>query len=237
MSHEIPPEVLACYIDHTLLKPEASADQIANLCAEASQYHFASVCVNPVYVKDCARLLRNSADVAVCTVVGFPLGANTTEVKVYETRQAVDDGAREIDMVINIGAVKSGAWDRVEADIQQVVTAAHAGGALCKVILETALLTDDEKIRVCQLCQAAGADFVKTSTGLGPGGATPEDVALMRHSVGLGTGVKASGGIRTYADLKQMIEAGATRIGASAGVRIMHEAQSQSEGAPQPAGY
>lgn len=237
MSHEMPPEVLACYIDHTLLKPEATTDQIARLCAEASQYHFAAVCVNPVYVKDCARLLRSSADVAVCTVVGFPLGANTTEVKVYEARQAIQDGAREIDMVINIGAVKSGNWDRVESDVQQVVTTAHAGGALCKVILETALLTDDEKVRVCQICEAAGADFVKTSTGFGPGGATPEDVALMRHTVGPATGVKASGGIRSYADLKQMVEAGANRIGTSASVRIMQEALGQFHDTPLSEGY
>ena len=215
---------VAQVIDHTLLKPEATREQIDRLCREALEYHFASVCVNPTHVGRCAELLRGS-DVKVCTVVGFPLGATTTAVKAYETRQAIDDGATEIDMVINIGALKSGDLDAVQADIGAVVDAAHAAGALVKVIIETALLSDDEKVTACRLAQAAGAEFVKTSTGFGPGGAKVEDVALMRRVVGPEMGVKASGGVRNYADVQAMIAAGATRIGASAGVAIVSEAR------------
>ena len=215
---------VAQVIDHTLLKPEATREQIDRLCREALEYHFASVCVNPTHVGRCAELLRGS-DVKVCTVIGFPLGATTTAVKAYETRQAIDDGATEIDMVINIGALKSGDLDAVQADIGAVVDAAHAAGALVKVIIETALLSDDEKVTACRLAQAAGAEFVKTSTGFGPGGAKVEDVALMRRVVGPEMGVKASGGVRNYADVQAMIAAGATRIGASAGVAIVAAAR------------
>ena len=205
-------------IDHTLLKPEATTEQVEHLCAEALEYGFASVCVNPCHVSLVADLLKGSA-VRACTVVGFPLGATNSEVKAYETKLAVEQGAREIDMVINIGALKSGQDDRVRNDIEQVVQAAQPQ-ALVKVILESALLSDREIVRACQLARAAGANFVKTSTGFGPGGATAEDVALMRATVGRGMGVKASGGISTRADAAAMIAAGATRIGASAGVRI-----------------
>ncbi len=215
---------LARLIDHTLLKPEATVEQIAQLCSEARQHRFASVCVNPPYVRTCRELLRDVEDVAVCTVIGFPLGSHVTAVKVYETLQAIADGASEIDMVINIGAIKSKDWALVKEDVERVTAAAHAGGALCKVILETGLLTEEEKVMACQICQAAGADFVKTSTGFGPGGATVEDVTLMRQTVGPLMGVKASGGIRAYEDARRMIAAGATRLGASAGVRIMQEA-------------
>ena len=215
---------IAQLIDHTLLKPEATREQIDRLCHEALEYHFASVCVNPTHISRCAELLRES-DVKVCTVVGFPLGATTTAVKAYETRQAIDDGATEIDMVINVGALKSGDFDAVQADIAAVVDTAHAAGALVKVIIETALLSDEEKAAACRLAQAAGAEFVKTSTGFGPGGATVEDVALMRHVVGPEMGVKASGGVRNYADVQAIVAAGATRIGASAGVAIVSEAR------------
>ena len=214
---------VARLIDHTLLKPDASQDQIAQLCYEARANHFASVCVNPTYVRLCAQLLKGS-DVKVCTVVGFPLGATPATVKAYESQQAIRDGATEIDMVINIGAVKSHDYRAVHEDIAAVTRAAHAGNALVKVIIETALLTDEEKVIACQLAKAAGADFVKTSTGFGPGGATVADVALMRRVVGAEMGVKASGGVRDYADAQAMIQAGATRIGASAGVRIVKEA-------------
>lgn len=215
---------IAQLIDHTLLKPEATREQIDRLCLEALEYHFASVCVNPTHVSRCAELLRES-DVKVCTVVGFPLGATTTAVKVYETRQAIEDGATEIDMVINVGALKSGDFDAVQADIAAVVDTAHAAGALVKVIIETALLSDEEKAAACRLAQVAGAEFVKTSTGFGPGGATVEDVALMRRVVGPEMGVKASGGVRNYADVQAMVAAGATRIGASAGVAIVAAAR------------
>ena len=215
---------IAQVIDHTLLKPEATREQIDRLCREALEYHFASVCVNPTHVGRCAELLRGS-DVKVCTVIGFPLGATTTAVKAYETRQAIDDGATEIDMVINVGALKSGDLDAVQADIAAVVDEAHAADALVKVIIETALLSDDEKVTACRLAKAAGAEFVKTSTGFGPGGAKVEDVALMRRVVGPEMGVKASGGVRNYADVQAMIAAGATRIGASAGVAIVSEAR------------
>ncbi|HMK09266.1 MAG TPA: deoxyribose-phosphate aldolase, partial [Anaerolineales bacterium] len=212
-------------IDHTLLKPDATQDQIAQLCFEARKYNFASVCVNPTYVRLCADLLKGSP-VVVCTVVGFPLGATPTEVKVYETQQAIRDGAAEIDMVINVGAVKSRDYELAERDIASVARACRAGNALLKVIIEAALLTDEEKVVACQLAKVAGADYVKTSTGFGPGGATAADVALMRRVVGPTIGVKAAGGIKTLADAQQMIAAGASRLGASASVKIMQEAGS-----------
>ncbi|MED4269807.1 deoxyribose-phosphate aldolase [Geobacillus stearothermophilus] len=210
---------IANMIDHTLLKPEATEEQIVQLCAEAKQYGFASVCVNPSWVKTAARELSGT-DVRVCTVIGFPLGATTPETKAFETKNAIENGAREVDMVINIGALKSGADDWVESDIRAVVEAA-AGKALVKVIIETALLTDDEKVRACQLAVKAGADYVKTSTGFSGGGATVEDVALMRKTVGDNVGVKASGGVRDRKTAEAMIEAGATRIGTSSGVAIV----------------
>lgn len=217
------PDDLAGFIDHTLLKPDATQAQIVQLCAEARAYHFASVCVNPVYVKLCAHLLKGSG-VDTCTVVGFPLGANTAGVKAFETREAVAQGATEVDMVINVGALKSANYETVLGDIVMVTQAAHEGGALVKVIIEAALLTDGEKVIACQLSQAAGAEFVKTSTGFGPGGATVADVALMRQTVGPDMGVKAAGGIRTYQDAQAMIGAGASRLGASAGIAILAEA-------------
>lgn len=210
---------IANMIDHTLLKPEATEEQIVQLCTEAKQYGFASVCVNPSWVKTAARELSGT-DVRVCTVIGFPLGATTPETKAFETKNAIENGAREVDMVINIGALKSGADDLVERDIRAVVEAA-AGKALVKVIIETALLTDDEKVRACQLAVKAGADYVKTSTGFSGGGATVEDVALMRKTVGDNVGVKASGGVRDRKTAEAMIEAGATRIGTSSGVAIV----------------
>ncbi|RLQ02767.1 deoxyribose-phosphate aldolase [Geobacillus stearothermophilus] len=210
---------IANMIDHTLLKPEATKEQIVQLCAEAKQYGFASVCVNPSWVKTAARELSGT-DVRVCTVIGFPLGATTPETKAFETKNAIENGAREVDMVINLGALKSGADDWVERDIRAVVEAA-AGKALVKVIIETALLTDDEKVRACQLAVKAGADYVKTSTGFSGGGATVEDVALMRKTVGDNVGVKASGGVRDRKTAEAMIEAGATRIGTSSGVAIV----------------
>jgi deoxyribose-phosphate aldolase len=214
---------LAHMIDHTILKPDATQDQIAQLCYEARKYSFASVCVNPTNVKLCAQLLEGS-DVLVCTVVGFPLGATPTEVKVFEAQQAVRDGATEVDMVINVGALKSRDYELVERDIASIARACHAGNAILKVIIEAALLTDEEKVIACQLSKVAGADFVKTSTGFGPGGATLEDVALMRRVVGPTMGVKAAGGIRTFEDAQKMIAAGASRIGASASVKIIQGA-------------
>lgn len=211
---------LAQYIDHTLLTPDTTAEEIDRLCAEAEQHEFASVCINPAWVKRAAANLRGSG-VPVCTVIGFPLGATTTEVKAMEARKALRDGAREIDMVINVGALKSGDQETVYNDIAKVVDAAHEVGAICKVILETALLTDEEKVIASALAKRAKADFVKTSTGFGPGGATVYDVALMRETVGPEMGVKASGGVRTADDAEDMIAAGATRIGASAGVQIV----------------
>ena len=211
---------LARMIDHTLLKPDATADMIAQLCYEARKYHFASVCVNPSFVKLCAQLLKDT-DVKVCTVIGFPLGATSTEVKVFETKDALEKGATEIDMVINIGALKAGDHEYVANDIRQVVTVAHAADALIKVIIETALLTDEEKIVACLLAKEAGADFVKTSTGFSSGGANVHDVALMRRAVGPDLGVKASGGIHTHEDAEQLVAAGATRLGASAGIKII----------------
>ncbi|WP_048600648.1 deoxyribose-phosphate aldolase [Rubeoparvulum massiliense] len=212
-------EEIARYIDHTLLKPTATKADITKLCEEAKEYHFASVCVNPTWVPFCARLLEG-ADVKVCTVIGFPLGATTTAIKVKETEDAIQNGATEVDMVINIGALKSGEYALVKEDIAAVVQAAK-GKALTKVIIETGALTDEEKVLACQFSKEAGADFVKTSTGFGYGGATIEDVKLMRNTVGSEMGVKASGGVRTCADAQGMITAGATRIGASAGIAIV----------------
>ncbi len=225
------PRDLAKYIDHTLLKPDATAEEIDRMCEEALEYGFASVCINPTWVRRTAEKLRGS-DVKTCTVIGFPLGANTSEIKAMEARRALRDGAREVDMVINIGALKSGMHDVVRKDIEKVVDAAHEGGAIAKVILETALLTDEEKVIASALAKAAKADFVKTSTGFGGGGATVYDVALMRETVGPDMGVKASGGVRTLEDAEDMIAAGATRIGASAGVQIVggHEGDSNDGG-------
>ncbi|WP_448544141.1 deoxyribose-phosphate aldolase [Roseiflexus sp.] len=217
---------IARMIDHTLLKPDATPQQIAQICAEAREYGFAAVCVNPVHVVQAAALLSGSATV-VCSVAGFPLGATSTAVKVFETRQAIADGAREIDMVISIGHLKNGDNDHVLNDIRSVVEAAHTGGAICKVIIETALLTDEEKRRVCLLAVEAGADFVKTSTGFASGGATIEDVTLIRAVVGDRARIKAAGGIRTLADAHAMIAAGATRIGTSSGVAIVRETLNQ----------
>jgi deoxyribose-phosphate aldolase len=211
---------LAKMIDHTLLKPDATPEQIAQLCFEARKYQFASVCVNPTWVKLCAQLLEGSP-VKVCTVIGFPLGATASEVKAIEAEKAMDQGATEIDMVINIGALKARELEFVAQDIRGVVNAVHSRNNLVKVILETVLLTDEEKTIACLLSKEAGADFVKTSTGFAGGGATVHDVALMRRVVGPEIGVKASGGVRTYEDAESMIKAGATRIGASAGIKIM----------------
>ena len=213
-------ENLSQYIDHTLLKPDATEDEIAQLCYEARKFNFASVCVNPANVSLCAELLKG-CPVKVCTVIGFPLGASATEVKVFEAENAIQHGATEIDMVINIGALKSKDLELVAKDINAVVVASHSKGAIVKVIIETALLTHEEKVTACLLSKEAGADFVKTSTGFSGGGATAEDIALMRRSVGPSVGVKASGGVRTREDAEKMIEAGATRIGASAGVKIV----------------
>ena len=217
---------VAGMIDHTLLKPDATKREIETLCREAKEFGFASVCVNPTWVATCARLVRGSS-VAVCSVVGFPLGATTADTKQYETRRAIFDGAREIDMVINVGALKSGDLHLVESDIRAVTSACRETNVLSKVIIETALLTDEEKVTACTLAKAAAADFVKTSTGFGPGGATAEDVALMRRIVGEDMGIKASGGVRTLEGVKAMVAAGATRIGASAGVRIVQQSLGQ----------
>ena len=222
---------VASMIDHTLLKPDATRTEIEKLCREAAEFHFATVCVNPSWVATCARLLRGSG-VGVCTVVGFPLGATTADVKGYETRRAIFDGATEIDMVINVGALRSGDLPTVERDIEAVTTPCRDCGVLSKVIIEAALLTSDEKVTACTLARAAGADYVKTSTGFGPGGATAADVALMRRVVGAEMGVKAAGGVRDLEGLKAMVAAGATRIGASAGVRIVQESKGQRPEAP-----
>jgi deoxyribose-phosphate aldolase len=217
---------VAGMIDHTLLKPDATKREIETLCSEAKEFGFASVCVNPTWVATCARLVRGSS-VAVCSVTGFPLGATTADTKQYETRRAIFDGAREIDMVINVGALKSGDLHLVESDIRAVTSACRETNVLSKVIIETALLSDEEKVTACTLAKAAAADFVKTSTGFGPGGATAEDVALMRRIVGEDMGIKASGGVRTLEGVKAMVAAGATRIGASAGVRIVQQSRGQ----------
>jgi deoxyribose-phosphate aldolase len=211
---------LAKMIDHTLLKPDATQQEIAQLCFEARKYEFASVCVNPTWVKLCAQLLQGSP-VKVCTVIGFPLGATSSETKAFETKTAIEQGATEIDMVINIGALKARDLETVAKDIRGVVNAAHSRNIIVKVIIETALLTDEEKTIACLISKEADADFVKTSTGFAGGGATVHDVALMRKVVGPEMGVKASGGVRTFEDAENMIKAGATRIGASAGVKII----------------
>ena len=214
---------IARLIDHTLLKPEATQNQIAQLCEEAREYGFAAVCVNPANVELAAKLLKGSP-VAVCIVVGFPLGATLPEVKAYEAQQVINHGAAEIDMVINIGALKSKDYERVEKDMAAVTRTCHDNAAICKVIIEAALLTEEEKVMACQLAKKVGADYVKTSTGFGPGGATTEDVALMRQVVGPHMGIKAAGGIRTLETARKMIEAGATRIGTSSGVKIAQDA-------------
>ncbi|MGU7884857.1 deoxyribose-phosphate aldolase [Streptococcus suis] len=214
------------YIDHTILKPETTQEQVEKILAEAKEYDFASVCVNPTWVALAAESLKDS-DVKVCTVIGFPLGANTPAVKAFETKDAISNGADEIDMVINIGALKTGNYDLVLEDIKAVVAA--SGDKLVKVIIEACLLTDDEKVKACQLSQEAGADYVKTSTGFSTGGATVADVALMRKTVGPDMGVKASGGARSYEDTIAFIEAGASRIGASSGVAIMNGAQADGD--------
>jgi deoxyribose-phosphate aldolase len=210
---------IAKMIDHTLLKADTTKEQIVKLCEEAKQYNFASVCVNPTWVATAAELLKGT-DVKVCTVIGFPLGANTPETKAFETKDAIEKGATEVDMVINIGALKDGNDELVERDIRAVVEAAK-GKALVKVIIETCLLTEEEKVRACELSVKAGADYVKTSTGFSTGGATVEDVALMRKTVGPEIGVKASGGVRDLQGAEAMIQAGATRIGTSSGVAIV----------------
>lgn len=210
-------------IDHTLLKPEANEDDIKRLCEEAARFRFASVCVNPTWVRAASCHLHGSG-VPVCTVIGFPLGATLSDVKAYEARRAIFDGAREVDMVINVGALKSGDDCAVEEDIRSVVSVAHESNVICKVIIETALLTDDEKVRACVAAKNAGADFVKTSTGFSKGGATVADIALMRQAVGSELGVKASGGVKGLDDARKMVQAGATRIGASVGVKIAQEA-------------
>ena len=222
---------LARMIDHTLLKPDATQKEIEKLCAEAKQYGFASVCINPSYVKLCAALLRET-EVKVCTVIGFPLGATSSAAKAFETDRAIKDGAREVDMVINIGMLKSGEYESVKEDILSVVSSAHSFGVLAKVIIETGLLTDEEKIKACMLAKQAGADFVKTSTGFAKGGATAGDIALMRKVVGPELGVKASGGVRSQEDARALIASGADRIGASASVKIV-----TGEKVPSPSTY
>jgi deoxyribose-phosphate aldolase len=218
---------IAKYIDHTLLKQEASIEQIKKLCEEARKYKFAAVCVNGTNVAECARLLKGT-DVNISSVVGFPLGATLPSVKAFETEQVIAAGANEIDMVMNVGAMKSGNFALVKDDIEAVVKAAHALKAIVKVIIETCLLTEDEKVKACQLSKEAGADFVKTSTGFNSAGATVADVALMRKTVGDKIGVKAAGGVRSRDDVLAMIEAGATRIGTSGGVKIMEGAEIKS---------
>jgi len=220
---------MAKYIDHTLLKPEATADEIDVLCDEAMEFGFASVCINPTWVKRVADRLRGSG-VKTTSVIGFPLGANTPEIKAMETRRALRDGAREVDMVINIGALKSGFLELVRTDIEKVVDSAHEGGAIVKVILETSKLTDEEKVVASAIAKQAKADYLKTSTGFGGGGATVYDVALMRETVGPDMGVKASGGVHTAQEAEDMIAAGATRIGASAGVQIVGGAEGDAGG-------
>jgi deoxyribose-phosphate aldolase len=230
------PEGVAAMIDHTLLKPDATRQQVEDLCREAAQFGFATVCVNPTWVALCARMLAGTR-VSVCSVVGFPLGATTADVKAYETRRAIFDGAREIDMVINVGALKSADLRGVEQDIEAVTAPCRDCQVLTKVIIEAALLTDEEKVTACTLAKAAGADYVKTSTGFGPGGATAADVALMRRVVGAEMGVKAAGGIRDFEGLKAMVAAGATRVGASAGVKIVKEARGDRAHAAMTTGY
>jgi deoxyribose-phosphate aldolase len=227
------PSGIASMIDHTLLKPDATRQNIEELCREAAEFHFATVCVNPTWVGLSARLLAGSG-VGVCSVVGFPLGATTADAKGYETRRAIFDGASEIDMVINVGALKSADLRSVERDIEAVTMPCRDCGVLSKVIIEAALLTDDEKVTACTIAKAAGADYVKTSTGFGPGGATAADVALMRRVVGAEMGVKAAGGVRDLESVKAMIAAGATRVGASAGVKIVQQARGERPSERQP---
>ncbi|WP_243290607.1 deoxyribose-phosphate aldolase [Bacillus sp. FJAT-47783] len=218
---------IASIIDHTALKPVITKDEIVKLCKEAKEYTFASVCVNPTWVKTAAELLSGT-DVKVCTVIGFPLGANTPETKAFETKNAIENGATEVDMVMNIGALKDKNYELVEKDIRAVVDAAK-GKALTKVIIETCLLTEEEKVKACELAVKAGADYVKTSTGFSTGGATVEDIQLMRKTVGPEIGVKASGGVRDRKGAEEMIEAGATRIGASSGIAIVKGETSTSD--------
>jgi deoxyribose-phosphate aldolase len=227
---------IARIIDHTLLKADATHEQIVGLCREALEHGFATVCVNPVWVAVCSRLLKGSST-GVCTVVGFPLGATLPEVKAAEAARVADQGAVEIDMVLNVGALKSGDLRLAERDVAGVVRESHARGAVVKVIIEAALLDDDEKVRACVVSRVAGADFVKTSTGFGPGGATAADVALMRRVVGPAMGVKAAGGVRNLEAAREMVEAGADRIGASVGVKIVQEAQGAGEVTPASDGY
>jgi deoxyribose-phosphate aldolase len=229
------PAGVAQLIDHTLLKPDATAKEIEQLCREAAEYRFATVCVNPTWVRLCAARLRGTS-VGVCAVVGFPLGATLADVKHAETVRVIADGAREVDMVINIGALKSGDLRTVEHDIEAVVQPCVECGVVSKVIIETVYLTDEEKVTACTLAKAAGADFVKTSTGFGPAGATTADVALMRRVVGGEMGVKAAGGVRDLESLNAMVAAGASRVGASAGVKIVAQAKGE-EPAQAPAGY
>jgi deoxyribose-phosphate aldolase len=229
------PRDIARRIDHTLLKPEATREQIEALCREAREHGFATVCINPTWVSLCASLLRGS-ETAVCTVVGFPLGATVAEAKAYEAARVVEHGACEVDMVMNVGALKSRDYRLTERDIEGVVAASRGGGALVKVIIEAALLTDDEKVKACVIARAAGADFVKTSTGFGPGGATAADVALMRRVVGPEMGVKAAGGVRDLKSAQAMLEAGADRIGASVGVKIVQESRGAAPAAPASPG-
>ena len=223
-------------IDHTLLKADATSTEIEKLCHEAAEFHFATVCVNPTWVALAAARLRGTG-VGVCSVVGFPLGATTADVKNFETRRAIYDGATEIDMVINVGALKSGDLRTVERDIEAVTDPCRQCGVVSKVIIEAALLTDDEKVSACTLSKAARADFVKTSTGFGPGGATAADVALMRRIVGAEMGVKAAGGVRDLEGLKAMVAAGASRVGASAGVKIVQQSRGQAPSQPTASGY
>ena len=217
---------VAKYIDHTLLKPDSTREQIDKILEEAKKYQFKSVCINPTHVSYASQQFLDT-DVLVCTVIGFPLGATTTDVKVFETENAIKNGASEIDMVINIGALKDQRYDEVQKDIEGVIAAAN--GKTVKVIIETVLLTDEEKVKACELAEKAGATFVKTSTGFAGGGATPEDVKLMKDTVGNRLEVKASGGVRSLEDFEKMIEAGATRIGASAGVQIIEGLDSNSD--------
>jgi deoxyribose-phosphate aldolase len=230
------PDPVAGLIDHTLLKPDATRQDIERLCREAAEHRFATVCVNPAWVAACASLL-GSTPVRVCSVVGFPLGATTADVKHFEAHRVIFDGAREVDMVINIGALKSGDLRTVERDIEAVTQPCRAAGVLSKVIIEAAFLNEDEKIAACSLAKAAGADFVKTSTGFGPGGATVADVALMRRIVGEDMGVKAAGGVRDLEGLKAMVAAGASRVGASAGVRIVQQSKGGPPAQGTPSGY
>lgn len=225
------PEEVAGLIDHTLLKADASRAEVEMLCAEALRFRFATVCINATWVALAARLLKDSG-VGVCSVVGFPLGATTPDVKHYETCRVIFDGASEVDMVMNVGALKSGDLRRVERDIEAVAAPCRDAGVLSKVIIEAALLTDEEKVGACAIAKAAGADYVKTSTGFGPGGATAADVALMRRVVGPEVGVKAAGGVRDFETLKALVAAGASRIGASAGVRIVRESRGEAAGPP-----